>query len=551
MTEQQRERTKQSFIVGSLTSSAGVFLSKAIGLFYMVPFTALATEENMAFYSAPYSYYSILLQICSAGIPFAAAAVIAKYASRNDWKTVMLARKISKGILCVSGFVFAVMFALLSGVLSRSTLGPLAEPQDILIMQKSFMILSLALFLVPLLSSYRSFYQGLKDLRVYADSQVIEQLGRVISLLGLGFIAVRILHMASIYAVYMAVLATSIGAMIAIFFYDRYDRRNIGHYRRLARAQERSTVESTELLKEILIFGLPFLIGSIVGNSQQLVNTRYFVNVATELGMPYADAKLLYGIIQLQCDKLTSIPQVLGMGFSAGIVPYMTIALETKNYTQLRRNVRECLETTLFIGMPVCFIMLVLARPVYYVMYGGANLDYGEICLQVAAVLALVTTITPICSSMMMTLKLRKESIIYLCCGFLIKAATFYPMMKYTGYTGAITSSIFCSLSIIYLDLAKLSSKFGVSYRQTGVYFLRILTACLAMNGGFAILRILGFTITEASRIKALIQLGVYGIVGMVIYLAAANMLKIPQGIFRKSLKEIADPYISRLRRRS
>ena len=551
MTEKQRERTKQSFIMGSLTSSAGVFLSKAIGLFYMVPFTALATEPNMAFYSAPYSYYSILLQICSAGIPYAAAAVIAKYASRNDWKTVMLARKISKGILCVSGFVFAVLFALCSGILSRSTLGALATPEDIATMQKAFMILSMALFLVPLLSSYRSFYQGLKDMRVYADSQVIEQLGRVLSLLGLSYIAVKVLRMANIYAVYMAVLATSIGAMIAIFFYDRYDRRNIGHYNRLARSQDSEAVDSRDLLKELLLFGLPYFIGSIVGNSQTLVNTRFFVSCATQLGVSYGDARLLYGIIQLQCDKLTSIPQVLGIGFSAGIVPYMTIALEGKNYTQLRRNIRECLETTLFIGMPVCFVMLMLARPVYYIMYGGANLDYGEHCLQFAAVLALVTTITPICSSMMMTLKLRKESIIYLCFGFIVKAATFYPMMKYTGYTGAITSSIFCSLSIIYLDLAKLSSRFGVSYRQTGIYFVRILTACLAMNGGFAILRILGFTITESSRIKALLQFGVYGIVGMVIYLAAANMLKIPQGIFRKSLKEIAEPYLNRLTRRA
>ncbi len=551
MTEKQRERTRQSFILGSLTSSAGVFLSKTIGLFYMVPFTALATEENMAFYSAPYSYYSILLQVCSAGIPFAAAAVIAKYASRNDWKTVMAARKISKAVLCVSGFVMAVLFALLSGVLSRSTLGVLATPEDIETMRKAFMILSLALFLVPLLSSYRSFYQGLKDMRVYADSQVIEQLGRVLSLLALGFITVRIMHMASIYAVYMAVLATSIGAMIAIVFYDRYDRQNIGHYNRLARAQTSEAVSSKDLLRELLVFGLPYFIGSIVGNSQTLVNTRFFVTCATGLGIPYTDARLLYGIIQVQCDKLTSIPQVLGIGFSAGIVPYMTIALENRNLTQLRRNIRECLETTLFIGAPVCFIMLVLARPVYYVMYGGANLDFGEHCLQYAAVLALVTTVTPICSSMMMTLRLRKESIIYLCCGFIIKAATFYPMMKYTGYTGAITSSIFCSLSIIYLDLAKLSSKFGVSYRQTGVYFLRIITACLAMNGGFAILRIIGFTITEASRVRALLQLGVYGITGMIIYLYAANLLKIPQGIFRKSLSEIAQPYINRILHRS
>ena len=77
---------KQYFIMGSLTSSAGVFISKAIGLFYVVPFTALATEANMAFYSAAFTYYSIILQVCTAGLPFATAAVVAKYASNNDYK---------------------------------------------------------------------------------------------------------------------------------------------------------------------------------------------------------------------------------------------------------------------------------------------------------------------------------------------------------------------------------------------------------------------------------------------------------------------------------
>ena len=42
---------KQSLIAGALTSSAGIFISKALGLLYVVPFTAIAGEANMSFYS--------------------------------------------------------------------------------------------------------------------------------------------------------------------------------------------------------------------------------------------------------------------------------------------------------------------------------------------------------------------------------------------------------------------------------------------------------------------------------------------------------------------
>lgn len=543
MSETNKNRLKQSFILGSLTSSAGVFLSKVIGLFYVVPFTALATENNMVFYSGPYSYYSILLQICSAGLPFATAAVVAKYANNDDWKTVMLTRKLSLAVLAVSGFVMGLFFVVLAGPLALRTLGADATSADIAKMRIAFIILALALFLVPILSSYRGFYQGLKDLKVYADTQVIEQFGRVFFLLFLGWVFVRLFHFDSIYAVYMAVLATSLGALLAIVYYVRYDRRHIGPMLREARAQTTEAVDAKQILKELFVFGLPYLISAVIGNSQTLINTRYFISVATSLGMNYNNAKLLYGIIQVQCDKLTSIPQVLGIGFSAGIVPYMTVALENNDMDTLRRNIRECLETVLFIAVPVCFAMYALARPIYYIMYGGANLNYGETCLEYASLLALVTTITPICSSMMMTLHLRKESIFYLFVGFVIKCATFYPLLKYTGYTGAITSSILCSLAIIYLDLAKLKNKFGVTYGATAIRLLKIVLACLAMNGVFVLLKLAGFTVVETSRLMALVQLAVYGILGVLVYLYVANMLKLPQAIFRKSLKEIINRY--------
>ena len=60
MSEAGEKRIRQSFIAGSLTSSAGIFLSKAIGLFYVVPFTAIAGQENMVFYTSAYNYYNVL-----------------------------------------------------------------------------------------------------------------------------------------------------------------------------------------------------------------------------------------------------------------------------------------------------------------------------------------------------------------------------------------------------------------------------------------------------------------------------------------------------------
>lgn len=54
--------------------------------------------------------------------------------------------------------------------------------------------------------------------------------------------------------------------------------------------------------------------------------------------------------------------------------------------------------------------------------------------------------LSPICSSLMMSLRFRRQSILYLIIGFVVKLITFFPLVKYTGFSSAITSSVVTSL---------------------------------------------------------------------------------------------------------
>ena len=549
MSENRNSSIKKSFIAGSLTSSAGVFVSKLIGLFYVIPYTSIATEENMVFYSNAYSLYNSLLQVCSAGLPFAIAALVSKYIDKDDYRTALLVRKLGTGMLSVFGFFMMMMFALLSGPLAKSALGPQATEIDIHRMQTTYRILSMALFLVPLLYSYRGFYQGFKEMKAYADSQVIEQIVRVLFLLAASWVFVYVFHLDRIWAVYMGVLATSIAAFAGILYFVRFDRAHIGAVNRAARNQVQHPVERNSLIKELLAFGIPYVITGVLGNSQALVNAQFFIPTATKFGMKYEDARLMLSIIQLQCDKISSIPQVLSVGFCAGIVPYLTISYERRDWVQLQKNVREALDTVLYIALPVCYCIFALARPIYYIMYGGANLDAGEGALRWEALLALITTISPICNTMLMTLHQRRQSFYYLAIGFAIKCLSFYPLIKYTGYIGAITSSCLCDGAFIFLALSRINSTFKVTYGRTLKRMMKILLCCLCMQGGFSLLRLAGFVVTESSRGMAVLQFAVYGIVGIAIYVWTTSRMKLPQSIFHMPLRTMIRRLLSQLSR--
>ena len=546
MSGKTKKKIKQGFIAGSLTSSAGVLVSKLIGMFYIVPFKQIVGQANLSYYSAAYTYYNVLLQICSAGLPFAIAAMVAKYVNKDDYKTVLLVRKLSTAILMVSGFVISLLFILLSTPLARSVLGAQATSADIMKMRNTFVILSLALFIVPVVYSYRGYYQGMKELKLYADSQIIEQFARVVFLLGVGSIVVYIFHMDRILGIYAAVLGTSVGAffsLIQLMFFDHKHSKKIAV---LAKEQETECEDKFSILKEFLVFSIPYLLVSILGNSQTLINTQFFIPCATKLGMGYDEAKLIYSIIETNCDKLTSIPQVLSIGFSAGIVPYMTVSLENRDYKALNRNIEDCLDTVLYIGLPVCFAMASLAEPIYFIMYGGSELEYGVTCLQWSSFLGLCTTLTPICNSMMLTLRFRKQSIVYLACGFVVKCATFYPLMALMGYTGAIVSSCLCSVTIIILSLLKIRKEFHIKYKRIMRRALRMLISCFAMNGVFALWNLFGPSWVGGGRIICLIELAFVGCIGILVYVFVSDMMKLPKAVFHVSLKQIFTRYLHR-----
>ena len=532
------KRVKQSFIAGALTSSAGVFISKFLGLFYIVPFTAMATQPNMHFYSAAYSLYDTMLMICSAGIPFAVSAMVAKYVSREDYKTALLVRRLSMGLMLFSGFLMAMILVMFSGPFAQFSSSQTATQQNIDTLQNVICYLSLSLVLVPFLSAYRGFYQGLKDFISYGFSQTLEQLVRILMLLGLGAFCVYILKMDNIWAVRMAVFSTGLAALVTILYFVLHDRHGYTDIRQMASVQESQAVDKKELLKEMAAFGLPYMMMSILGNSMNIINTlfmqRELSNVSAEM------AQLYYSIVQTNCNKLTSIPQVLAIGFSTGIVPHLTTNLEQKDFRQLKINVLSALNTVCYIGLPLSFCLFALARPIYCLMYGSTYLDIGTEALMFSALLAVTGTISPITTSMMMSLRYRRRCLEFLAVGFAVKTVTFFLLIKWFGYTGAITSSAFCGLSVIVMNLSYIKRKFNISFKGFFRNLIVIAIGLISMNGAFVLLRWIGLDGIGSSKIMAIVQLGIFGITGVFVYFMTTAFFQLPQRIFKMSLNKIA-----------
>lgn len=477
-------KLQDSLLMGALASSFGIFLSKLLGLFYYSPLSAIAGEANMAFYSIAYTYYDTLLQISSAGIPFAIAALVAKYSTKKDYKTVLLIKKLGTSIVLALSLFIGLVFIMIASPLARQSLGSSAPTKDIDNLIRLFYILTIAIIVVPFLSSIRGYVQGLKRLDIYGASQVLEQLVRVISIIFGAYLFVVIFNFDNIWAIYIAIAAASFGAIIAIIFTRYFSRNDENRVYELAKKQNYDIGKTNkEVINEILSIGLPYLIISFLSNAGPLINTTFFIDYMTKVNGAaiYDSAKLSSGILQANIAKISNIPSVLALGFGSGMVPYLSESLEEKNFTKITKQVNQILDTVCIILVPMIAVFVFFSKDIYFIMYGNTNLQLGSRLFAISNIQIFLGTIAPIFSSIMMSLKLKKESIITLVISFIIKILTFFPCVKYFGAEGMIYSSGIYYLVQIFVYFYFLRINFNINIRSSSKRFLLIVLCSIIM----------------------------------------------------------------------
>ncbi|MDR1794292.1 MAG: oligosaccharide flippase family protein [Erysipelotrichaceae bacterium] len=548
MEKRVTQAQKQSLIAGGLTSSAGIFLTKALGIFYMSPFQQIVGEANTVYYGKAYNLYDYVLTISLAGIPMAIAALVSKYLAREDYKSVLLIRKLSTAVLAFFGCIMASLVILCSPWISRLVMSSQISPEDLKKMQNVFVIISLAVFAVPLLSSYRGFIQGFKEFKAYAFSQVLEQVARIAFLLGMGAFVVYVLDMDRIWGVYVAVGSTSFSAVVAIIHMVFFAGKRAREVKDLANSQTVGSPERRELLKELFMFALPYLAVTFLGTATTMTNFALFEKAMDNRHLEtIEEIKLLDSMLSLTANKITSIPQVLAPGFSAAIIPFVTVAFEQKDRTKIQQLAREAVETVLYIGLPLVFFLVLIPQELYYVLFGkSSSWQLGGEVTRWCALLGFFGMISPVFNNLMLALRQRKTSLMILAAGFILNFVITIPFITLFGYSGAVTSSSTASLFIITIDLYIMRKRFGITFHETLGRIAKMSLGIGAMALALQACRMLISITTISSRLVSLAVLAGYGLVGMLVYLGVTQLLGLPQQILHTGIWRLFKRLIKR-----
>ncbi len=177
--EQVKKRKHQNLLQGSLILGVATALVKVIGAIYRIPLNGILGGDGSGAFSLAYDVYLPIYTIAMAGLPVAVSRMVAESVSEGRFKDARSLLKLSRKVFLATGLLCLVLLLI-------------AVPIYVNIINRPDALLSM-LAIIPsilfccMMSTYRGYYEGLRDMYPTGISQVIEACGKLFIGLGLAY----------------------------------------------------------------------------------------------------------------------------------------------------------------------------------------------------------------------------------------------------------------------------------------------------------------------------------------------------------------------------
>ena len=393
------ERKKQSLVNGALILTVAIGLVKITGILFKLYITDKIGFAAKGYFATAYNIYTPIYSIALAGLPVAVSKMVAEKAVQGKYRDVKNLFSVSLGLFTLFGVIGTLIIVLMAYPYSLSTDSINALP--------AVLTVAPSLLFCCIMSGYRGYYQGLRNMTPTSVSQVIESAGKLI----FGFVSMNVVLLtgvefadkipvlnkfvndaSSAYAAAAAISGVTIGSAMGLVYIaikHRLDKTSIPQS--LIDASPEAQ-EKKLLRKELLIMALPFAVSSLVFNLTTFIDSWTIQNrLAYVLETDFETVAAMYpkiieytGYTALQAEKFKNYlfgayDTVLEI---KNIIPTLTIALGSSALPILSElwvsgkkkeagdTIKRVFRLILLMALPAGIGMFSLAEPILLLIYG-------------------------------------------------------------------------------------------------------------------------------------------------------------------------------------
>ena len=518
---------KNSFVEGTVVAYILILITKILGAIYVIPFYNIIGTDGGVLYSYAYNAYNLFLNISISGIPTAVAIIIAEYNALKKFndreKAFSLANKII-GVLAIISFLLMFIFAKYIGLFFVGELKDGTDVNNIVLVIRT---ISFCLLIIPFLSVLRGYLQGNKYLNAPSQSQLIEQVVRIIVVLVGSYVAINLLHYDVPTGVAVALSGTVLGG-IAAFLYLRYKL-----YKSRLQLKEgvTSLKESTEsdktIVGKIIKYSIPIIIVSITQDLYNIADMKLIIKGLYMIGYSAAKSEYLASIVVTWTPKICMIINALAIGLCTSVIPFIVTSFTEKKYDELNKKFNQAINIILTVSIPLSAFIILFSDGVYRIFYGAST--EGKYVLCVMAITSILFSLQLVINMILQGMKNFKLVYINTVVGLFINILLDIPMILLFNKTGilppylgtliATNTGLFISELIIAIALRK---QFKFKYKSIIITMLKSLFATAIMVIVLFFVKKFIF-VTEIHRLLLIGELGLIGLFGIGMYLLISN----------------------------
>lgn len=419
----KKELDNKRFSRGVYFMTASLLIAKFLGFLFIVPFVYWVGEQNYILYEYAYKPYAIMLMVATMGVPGAVSKYVSKYNELDRLENVKSVFRLGIFTTIVFGTIAFFILYYSSDFLSELLISGGSggnTPEDV---SRVIKLVSFALLVVPLLSFFRGFIQGHKDMTPSSVSQLTEQFTRVGLILISTFILVEVLKKDPKIAIDVSVLSAFIAALVALLTMLYYLKK-----RSYIPKGNGKSVEKRKVFLELSIYVVPFI---FVGSSITVFQTidTFTINSAMMLkGYSLSEAENVNAIVSL-IQKLIFLPIALATSLSASLIPYITSSYHKGDIQGIRENIVKSVYINMFFVLPVSISYILISKPIYGSVFGMNNAFIGGDILSWYGLLPVFLSIYTLTASILQGMNKNKWIIVSLVLGVIIKLVSNKPLI--------------------------------------------------------------------------------------------------------------------------
>lgn len=530
---------RSSFLEGTIIATVAIVLVKILGMLYVIPFYATVGVQGSALYAYAYNIYIIFLDISTAGIPTSISKIISEYETLGKKDAKVRAYHIGLKLLGFISIAAFIAVFLCATPLATMIIGDMSGGNTIADVAFVIRAVSFALLVIPFLSVTKGYLQGHNIINVSSISEVIEQVMRIVVILGGSYLALNVFHLSLRSAVGIAVFGACAGGLFSLSYVLGQVHKNRKALDLADAAYPKDDISNKDILKKILKYAVPFIIISVALNVYNFVDMILILRTLKHLSFSTYNIEFITSALTTWSAKLGMIVTSIGMGMTISLIPTIVRAGTKKDKEDINHKYNQALQILMITTIPMVVGLSMLSTPVWSVFYGYSLL--GSATIQVSIFVAAFQCFFLISNSTLQGLNRFRAVYVSTFAGLLTNMALDVPLMLicdrigvHAFYGASIASMIGYSLSVV-MACYTLKKHYDVTYQETIGIFFRILIPLAAMIVVLLILRVI-FPFDATSKWMSILFIAVSTIAGAITYLGVAYRMGLLRKIFGKDM---------------